>query len=96
MSDDAAADAAPTPEERVSDFAKAAAAAAEEAIEGLEAKLAALEGRAREAAKDGEAMAQDLMTETEKRVRENPLQAVLTALGIGFILGLIFGVGRGR
>ncbi|MDB6139442.1 MAG: hypothetical protein JWO94_2514 [Verrucomicrobiaceae bacterium] len=31
----------------------------------------------------------DLQTEGEKFVREKPLQAVLTALGVGFILGLI-------
>ena len=28
--------------------------------------------------------------DTEQYVRENPTKAVLTALGIGFVLGLIF------
>jgi len=31
-----------------------------------------------------------LQEDTEQYVRENPTKAVLTALGIGFVLGLIF------
>ncbi len=96
MSDAEETAAEPSAEDPISEFAGAAAKAAEEAVERLEEKLRRLEGRAREAAKDAEAMGHDLMTETEKRVRENPLQAVLTALGIGFVLGVIFGAGRGR
>jgi ElaB/YqjD/DUF883 family membrane-anchored ribosome-binding protein len=83
-------------EEQLSELGRAAARAAEATVERLEEKLKTLEGRAREAAKDAEGLRDDLVAETEKRVRANPVGAVLTALGIGFILGLIFGVGRGR
>lgn len=84
------------PDDALSDFARTAAQAAEDAVGRLEEKLKVLEDRAREAAKDAEVVGRDLVTETEQRVRENPLQAILTALGIGFLLGVIFGVGRGR
>lgn len=39
---------------------------------------------------DAKVRAQDLHVETERYVRENPTKAVLTALGIGFVIGLIF------
>jgi ElaB/YqjD/DUF883 family membrane-anchored ribosome-binding protein len=83
-------------EERISEFAQAAAKAAEETVDRLEEKLKVLEDRARKAATEAEVFGNDLVTETEKRVRDNPLQAILTALGIGFLLGVLFGVGRGR
>jgi ElaB/YqjD/DUF883 family membrane-anchored ribosome-binding protein len=83
-------------EQQLSDIGRAAARAAEEAVERLEEKLKTLESTARGAAKEAEGLRDDLIAETEKRVRANPVGAVLTALGIGFVLGLIFGVGRGR
>ncbi len=39
---------------------------------------------------DAKVKAKDLQLETEKYVRENPTRAVLTAVGIGFVIGLIF------
>ena len=83
-------------EQRIADLGKAAAKAAEDAVERLEEKLKTLEGRARTAARDAEGLREDLVAETEKRVRANPVGALFTALGVGFVLGLLFGVGRGR
>jgi len=48
----------------------------------------------REAAETGweeaKVKAQDLMQEGEAYVRENPGKSVATALGVGFVLGLLF------
>ncbi len=48
----------------------------------------------REAAETGweeaKTKAQDLMQEGEAYVRENPGRSVATALGVGFVLGLLF------
>lgn len=47
-------------------------------------------GRAENAWDDAKVRARSFQEETEQYVRENPTKAVFTALGIGFILGLIF------
>ncbi|MEO6053250.1 MAG: hypothetical protein ABIP97_04490 [Chthoniobacterales bacterium] len=47
-------------------------------------------GRARDAWTDATVCAKGFQEESEQYIRENPLQAVGVALGIGFILGLIF------
>lgn len=39
---------------------------------------------------DAKVKAKDFHMETEAYVRENPTKAVLTALGVGFVIGLIF------
>jgi ElaB/YqjD/DUF883 family membrane-anchored ribosome-binding protein len=39
---------------------------------------------------DARARARTLQDDGEQYVRENPVKAVFTALGIGFVLGLIF------
>jgi ElaB/YqjD/DUF883 family membrane-anchored ribosome-binding protein len=38
---------------------------------------------------DAKERAQDLLRETDSRIRANPVPAVLTALGIGFAIGLL-------
>ena len=38
---------------------------------------------------DAKERAQDLLRETDNRIRANPVPAVLTALGIGFVIGLL-------
>ena len=47
-------------------------------------------GRAEGAWDDAKVRVRSFQEETEQYVRENPTKAVFTALGIGFILGLIF------
>jgi ElaB/YqjD/DUF883 family membrane-anchored ribosome-binding protein len=47
-------------------------------------------GRAEQAWGDARNRARTLQDDAEQYVRENPTKAVFTALGIGFILGLIF------
>ncbi|MEZ5301364.1 MAG: hypothetical protein R3F11_12030 [Verrucomicrobiales bacterium] len=39
---------------------------------------------------DAKLKANDLLEEGEKYVRENPTRSILTAVGVGFVLGLIF------
>ena len=39
---------------------------------------------------DARVKAKQLQAETEEYVRENPTKAILTAVGIGFVIGLIF------
>ena len=47
-------------------------------------------GRAEQAWGDAKDRARTLQEDGEQYVRENPTKAVFTALGIGFVLGLIF------
>ena len=78
-----------------------AAQAAEELRAAAEAKAAALraqaeakaqewKGRAEQVYSDAQTRARTLRDDGEVYVRENPTRAVLTSLGIGFVLGLIF------
>lgn len=46
--------------------------------------------RARQAWSDASVRAKGVQDDTENYIRENPLQAVGIALGVGFVLGLIF------
>ena len=46
-------------------------------------------GRARQAFSDATIQAKGFQEESEQYIRENPLQAVGIALGVGFVLGLI-------
>jgi ElaB/YqjD/DUF883 family membrane-anchored ribosome-binding protein len=50
-------------------------------------------GKATQAWDDAKVRVRTLQGDGEDYVRENPMKAVFTALGIGFVLGLIF---RGR
>ena len=47
-------------------------------------------GRAEEVWNDASDRVRSFQEDTEQYVRENPTKAVFTALGIGFVLGLIF------
>ena len=47
-------------------------------------------GKAEQAWEDARERARTLQEDGEQYVRENPTKAVFTALGIGFVLGLIF------
>ena len=47
-------------------------------------------GKAEAAWQDAQSRARTLQEDGEQYVRENPTKAVFTALGIGFVLGLIF------
>ena len=47
-------------------------------------------GKAEQAWDDARERARTFQEDSEQYVRENPTKAVFTALGIGFVLGLIF------
>ena len=47
-------------------------------------------GKAEQAWDDATARARTFQEDGEQYVRENPTKAVFTALGIGFVLGIIF------
>jgi len=47
-------------------------------------------GKAEQAWDDARERARTLQEDGEQYIRENPTKAVFTALGIGFVLGLIF------
>jgi ElaB/YqjD/DUF883 family membrane-anchored ribosome-binding protein len=46
--------------------------------------------RAEQAWDDARGRARTLQEDGEQYVRENPMKAVMTALGIGFVLGIVF------
>ena len=74
----------------VNDLRAAAEAKAAELRAAAESKVHELRGRAEHAYSDARTRAQSLRGEGEEWIRENPTRAVLTALGVGFILGLVF------
>src|SRR5689334_3281462 len=67
---------------------------ARQAAEGLRAAAGPVaqeyRGRAEEYWNDASDRVRSFQDDTEQYVRENPTKAVLTALGVGFVLGLIF------
>ena len=65
--------------EAASDFKSAAGAVAEE-----------YRGRAEEVWNDARYRVRSFQEDSEQYVRENPTKAIFSALGIGFVLGLIF------
>jgi ElaB/YqjD/DUF883 family membrane-anchored ribosome-binding protein len=72
------------------DLRAAAESKAAELRSAAEAKAQELRGRAENAYAGVRTRALTIREDGEQYVRENPTQAVLTALGIGFVLGLIF------
>jgi len=74
----------------VHDLRAAAEAKAAELRATAEAKTAELRGKAEQAYSDARTRAQSLRGESEQWIRENPTRAVLTAMGVGFIIGLMF------
>jgi ElaB/YqjD/DUF883 family membrane-anchored ribosome-binding protein len=72
------------------DLRAAAEAKAQELRAAAEAKAHELKGKAEQLYGTYRTRASTLREEGEHYVRENPMRAVLTALGVGFVLGLIF------
>lgn len=72
------------------DIRAAAEAKAAQLRATAEQKAQDLRHRAEETYADVRQRAETYRTDTEEWVRENPTRAVMTALGVGFILGLIF------
>jgi ElaB/YqjD/DUF883 family membrane-anchored ribosome-binding protein len=74
----------------VQDLRAAAEAKAAELRATAEGKVNELRGKAEQAYSDARNRAQGLRGEGEHWIRENPARAVLTAMGVGFIVGLMF------
>ncbi len=74
----------------VHDLRAAAEAKAAELRATAEEKVSELRGKAEHAYSDARNRAQSLRSESEQWIRENPTRAVMTAIGVGFLLGLMF------
>src|SRR5437867_13169978 len=72
------------------DLTSAAGAFAEEYRGKAEQALGEARGKAEQAWGDARDRARTFQEDAEQYVRENPTKAIFTALGIGFVLGLIF------
>ena len=72
------------------DLKSAAGAFAEEYRGKAEQKWGEARGKAEQAWGDARDRARTFQEDAEQYVRENPTKAIFTALGIGFVLGLIF------
>ena len=72
------------------DLKAAANAKATEFRSAAETKAQEFRGQAEKIYGDYRTRARTLREDGEQYVRENPTKAVLTALGVGFFLGLIF------
>ena len=72
------------------DLKSAAGAVAEEYRDKAEQVWDDARGKAEQAWDDAKDRARTLQEDGEQYVRDNPTKAVFTALGIGFVLGLIF------
>jgi ElaB/YqjD/DUF883 family membrane-anchored ribosome-binding protein len=72
------------------DLRSAAGAVAEEYRDKAEHVWDDARGKAEQAWDDAKVRARTLQDDGEQYVRDNPTKAVFTALGVGFVLGLIF------
>ena len=72
------------------DLREAAEAKARELRSIAEAKAGEYKHKAEQAYDDARTRARSFREDGEAYVRDNPTRAVFTALGIGFVLGLIF------
>jgi ElaB/YqjD/DUF883 family membrane-anchored ribosome-binding protein len=80
----------PQAESKVESGASHARQAAEDLRSAAGAMADQYRGRAEEVWNDASDRVRSFQEDTEQYVRENPTKAVFTALGIGFVLGLIF------
>ncbi len=80
----------PQAEEKVESGSSYARKAAEEFKSAAGAVADQYRGRAEEVWNDATDRARTFQDDTQQYVRDNPTKAVCTALGIGFVLGLIF------
>ena len=72
------------------DLKSAAGVVAEDLRSAAGAMADEYRGKAEQVWEDARDRARTLQEDGEQYVRENPTKAVFTALGIGFVLGLIF------
>jgi ElaB/YqjD/DUF883 family membrane-anchored ribosome-binding protein len=75
---------------KAEEIRKAAEQKAEEIRAAAEDKAREYRGKAENAWSDARTKAKYWQTEGEAYVRDNPARAVLVALGVGFVLGLLF------
>jgi ElaB/YqjD/DUF883 family membrane-anchored ribosome-binding protein len=68
----------------------AAEAKAQEIRAIAEAKTQEYRAKAEEALEEARLRARTFRDESEQYIRQNPTRSLLTALGVGFVLGLIF------
>jgi ElaB/YqjD/DUF883 family membrane-anchored ribosome-binding protein len=80
----------PQAESKMQSGASHARQAAEDLRSAAGAMADQYKGRAEEVWNDASDRVRSFQEDTEQYVRENPTKAVFTALGIGFVLGLIF------
>jgi ElaB/YqjD/DUF883 family membrane-anchored ribosome-binding protein len=72
------------------DLRAAAEAKAQELRAAAEAKAQEYRGKAEQVYGEARVKARTFREDGEQYIRENPTRAVFTALGVGFLLGLIF------
>ena len=82
--------ATPAAKEAMQSSAAHARSAAEDLKSAAGAMAEEYRGRAEEVWNDARYRVRSFQEDSEQYVRENPTKAVFTALGIGFVLGLIF------
>lgn len=80
----------PQAQEQAQSGVSSARKAAEEFKSAAGAVADQYRGRAEEVWNDATDRVRTFQDDTEQYVRDNPTKAVFTALGIGFVLGLIF------
>lgn len=80
----------PQADEKVQSSASHARRAAEDLRSAAGAVAEEYRGRAEEVWNDASDRVRSFQEDTEQYVRDNPTKAIFTALGIGFVLGLIF------
>ena len=80
----------PQAEDKVQSSASHARKAAEDLRSAAGAVAEEYRGRAEDVWNDASNRVRSFQEDTEQYVRDNPTKAVFTALGIGFVLGLIF------
>lgn len=80
----------PRAEDEVQSSAEHARKAAESLRSAAGAVAEEYRGRAEEVWQDASQRVRGFQEDAEQYVRDNPTKAIFTALGIGFVLGLIF------